>query len=256
MKQAIFAAMLYCILIVATAPASVLAWILTRTSGSALAIEQPQGGLWVGSASAVTYTDATRRLHRHERVSWNFTLSQLWQDELCATIHVEDRSLRGTARVAVGPQGLRIDKIDFASPASVFAEYLPAAIVGPLSGDLSLRSEDIRLHHGAVFGEATVTWRNAGSALQDANPWGDYVARITGVGDAIEVRVETLAGVIYIAGTGTWSSSKGGVFVGRADALPGTPTQIADSLKILVRTSSRERSAFGSRVSPEFEAPP
>jgi hypothetical protein len=232
-RQAAFAAILYGILIVVTAPATILAWALARASNGALAIEQPQGGLWHGHAEAVVYTDKAGHLHRHLRVSWEFRWSQLWQDELCADIRLDDRNLRGSARIAIGPQGLRFDKVDLASPASVFAEYFPGFVSSPLLGDLSLRSEDVRLRGGNVFGEATLTWRHAGSALADANVWGDYAARINGSGGPIEFRLETLGGSLYVDGMGTWSSNEGISFDGSAHALPGAQAAIADTLKVL-----------------------
>lgn len=227
------AAILYGLLVVVTAPATILAWALAQASNGTLAMEQPQGGLWVGRAEAVVYTDKAGRLHRHQRVSWKFTWSQLWQDELSADISLDDQNLRGSARIAIGPQGVRFEKVELASPANVFAEYFSGFVASPLLGDLSLRSEDVRLHRGDVLGEATLTWRQAGNALADGNVWGDYTARISGSDGRIEFRLETLGGSLYVNGMGTWSSKGGISFDGSAHALPGAQAAIADTLKLL-----------------------
>ena len=232
-RVATLALVLYVGFLVASAPASLLSWALSLATNGVLVLERPQGGAWQGNADALAVTDRSRRVHRYERLRWDFLGSRLFRGEIAARVQIEDPNLRGAGKVALTLHRVRLSEAAFESPAASLIGYFPALALGKLSGTLSLNTAEFVLGRDDVAGEATIAWRNAGSALTNVSPLGEYVARVTGAAKRAEIRVDTIEGVLRIEGRGKWSLKEGLLFDGTARAAPQHQADLAELLKLL-----------------------
>lgn len=232
-RMGLLALFLYVALLVETAPASLLAWALGGITEAAVVLENPRGNLWSGSAEAVVVVGPSGQAQRYQRWHWEVMSRNLLRGELLVRVQLAGQELRGSGRIALRRNTVRVSEAAFELSASTLAAYLPALALGTPSGVFSLRTEDFSYAPANMIGSATIIWRNAASALSSVNPLGDYVAHVSGAGQQADIRVETLAGALRVAGSGRWSATKGLTFDGTARAAPEQRASLEELLRLL-----------------------
>jgi len=225
-KVAALALVFYVAFLVATAPATVLAWALAAIGTAVL--ESPEGSIWRGHASAVVIADASGSVRRYQRLSWKWSgLSPGLQ------LQIEAPGLRGAGRVSFTVDGIRLEDIAVRMPASAVVEYIPALSRVGLSGEFSFASKRLIWDGTNLKGVATIDWHDAASMLYDVNPLGDYRAHIVKMGTQIDFSVETLGGALRVRGRGSWSETGRLSFEGTAHADGASRAALADLLRAL-----------------------
>jgi hypothetical protein len=232
-RTAALALVAYAVFLVATAPASVLAWVLATATKGTVVLERPYGGLWRGDAAALVIVDRSGSAHRYEQLRWDWLGARLLAGEIALRLQLEDPKLHGSGSVALRADGVRVSDADFRLRASSLAAYRPLLSPAGLSGEFSLQTEGFTRTKDRLAGTALIAWRNAGTTGSGVNPLGDYRALVTGAGERAEFRVETVSGALRVDGHGVWTNQEGLSFQGTARSEPINQADLTDLLKLL-----------------------
>ena len=237
-------AALYVAFLVASAPASVLAWALAAMTNGVVTVAGVQGSVWHGHALALIVSIRPSSVHRFEQLRWNWLGTRLVAGELAYRIKIEDRALHGATTIALSSEGVRADDATFRLPAASASVYLPQLAAASFSGDVSLQSEQFLFSQNAYRGVATVEWRNAASTLSDVRPLGEYRVRVTGRGPQMEFSLITLGGALHLEGLGTWSQREGFFFKGDAQADAANQSRLIGLLRSIGKDSGKGAYSF------------
>lgn len=211
----ILALSLYTGFLVARAPASVLAWMLARVTSHAVTLESPSGSFWRGQASSLTFVDRSGGTYSFERPSWNWIGLGAIAGPIGFRIEVTDPKLRGSARIALRTDGVRVSDAVFHLSTSALEAFRREISLAGLTGDLTLRSDALALTRDAgCRGTIIVEWRGVESAFSDVRPLGDYRAMMTLIGARAEAKIETLRGALRLEGNAAWTPEQGLTFRG------------------------------------------
>lgn len=209
------------VLIVARAPASLLADRLQEASGGRLLLAAPSGTLWSGSGE-LWLADPGRQSGRPWLpVRWRFAWEGLAAGEVRIDLGTGSRTL---ARVFADTRGFGLGDADLALP----ADFALAALPGPLGGagwrgNLRLQSPAWRCRWAEpddCVGRARLTWHGAAAALLPWPELGDYELDAEAGGRRVGLVLRTLAGPLKAEGSGAWEADRG---VNFAATLRGDP---------------------------------
>src|SRR5262249_37186994 len=145
------ALLLYVGFALASAPASVLAWVLTAVTGRATTMEGPQGSLWRGKAAALSTIDSSGAVLRYEGLSWRWTGARP-----ALEIRISDRTFHATCLAVMSSWPLRLEALEARLPASALGTYIPALARYGLSGEVFLASKEIVFETGGFKGTALI----------------------------------------------------------------------------------------------------
>ncbi|MGH9578496.1 MAG: type II secretion system protein N, partial [Terriglobales bacterium] len=202
----VFACVVYMVTLVATIPAPWISRLLEYSSNQGFLLRDPTGTAWSGSA--VLYA----RLRSGELLSlgllrWRSSPSAVFTGHLAADLalganaapmHVE------LARSGVAVRGLSLDL-----PGRILVEVAPAlAALGP-QGTLRIRSDDLRIDAGSVFGLAEIEWRQVRFARTTELDLGSHVARLRGGGRKVDIEFGSNGGPLRMSGGGAWTRDSG-----------------------------------------------
>jgi len=136
------------------------------------------------------------------------------------------------ANVAVGIGGsLTLSDVAGALALDTLADVLP---LSGIEGDVSVQFEELVVENGIPV-EATGTLNIANLVSRYLSPTrlGDYKAEFQSQEDGILGSVESLRGVLELAGTITLSRDRTYKFTGKVAATPAAPINIAQQLQLL-----------------------
>jgi len=204
-RVAILTLVLYVSFLIATAPASVLAWALAHSTHGAVGLDGAEGSFWSGRAAALVVKRPGSAL-RYERFAWRWDIAPLVAGEFAMQLRLDDPYVRGVGRVAPQFDGVHVSNALLKLPASSLAVYLPVLGPGMLSGEVTLQSTGFTFSKDRYVGVAVVEWRDAATTLSSVRPLGDYRAIVTGTGARVDLQLDTVRGVLRAEGRGTWSN--------------------------------------------------
>lgn len=202
-KLTLAGVLLYGLFLLAQAPAGLLAWGLQRISAGKVLLDRPEGTLWHGGAARLVWMDAGQPLDLG-RVNWSWRPLELVRARLGHHIGIDDAALRLRGRIAIGPGGIELERLDAGLPAEIAGRLLPAIGLLHPRGEFELEARALRLGRHGHSGEATLLWRDARSGLIDP-PLGDYRLQLSPApGGAGALRLDTLRGPLRAQGEGSW----------------------------------------------------
>jgi general secretion pathway protein N len=219
-----FALVLYTAFLAASAPASLFALGVSIATQGMAHIEGAHGSFWHGRGTVVVAVERSGEVHRYEEISWKWVGLHP-----ALELRIEDRRLRSAARIVFLPDSVRTEGLEARLPASTLTDYIPALSHLALSGELYLAG-DLVFDKAERRGTAMLQWHNAASALTDVRPLGEYRARIAGNRAQGEFRVETVTGILYVEGSGSWTTTAGISFEGTARAEAERRPELANVL--------------------------
>ncbi len=190
----------FAVFLVVLAPATLLdAGVRNATEGR-LRLAQAQGTLWSGSGQ-LELVNPTVPGAVGKDLSWALQPSSLWRGRLDFDVVMDHAASRFPLHMSV--RGIELAGVNFDLPASALAVAVPRiAPLGP-RGDLVFQINRFSSVSGKVTTDATVTWKDASSALTAVAPLGTYKLRIDGSGGVVNARLSTSSGPLHLDGSGS-----------------------------------------------------
>lgn len=204
----------YLALLVAWAPASLVAWALPRASGQALWLDGPEGTVWNGAGTTL-WAQIGANAEPLGRVTWQWRPGELLAGRLGYALAVRGAEVDAHALVRVGPAGAELRRLQAAAPAHLLGAWSADLSAWQPGGRLALASDEIAFASGEISGRATLRWHDAVSALA-RQPLGTYRAEVDGRDGALRFRLATEAGALQLQGAGSWAPSRPLQFDGTA----------------------------------------
>lgn len=210
-----FGAMAFVVALAATAPASLVAYALERTTQNRVALRDPQGSAWSGSGRLYARRPEGDMVDLGP-LRWRARPSSLLAGRLAAEATLGDNP-QPTA-VDLSPSSLTVRDLDVQFPGTVLAAIDPAlATLGP-DGRVRIRSESLRIDRESVLGLADVEWRDVRLARAKGVEFGSHVARLRGGGEKVGIELATLSGPLQLKATGSWARGGAVSLSGSAEA--------------------------------------
>lgn len=231
---------LYVASLIATAPASMMEWLLARLTHNRIALVQPEGGFWHGKARNLMVKTSDGGLRSVGSVSWEILLLPLLKLELAAKVEMAEGQNNSSGIIAAGFGKLRLRQMRATMPISLLTEFMPAWQTWKPNGALNLRTDEFAISQQGVRGAAELEWRNASLGLSQVNPLGDYRVNIQGGQKIAQISVSTISGVLHLVGKGEWSNQDGLSFRGTALGEPSKKAELRDLLRLLGSEQSNE----------------
>lgn len=224
-------AVLFPVLLLVTAPASLASWLVQRNFGSNVVLEQAEGGLWAGQAKAL-YVMLSGHPVAIQNLTWRVRWGALFKGEIALELAYGADGKASAGTVFLGWDQAGIEHVDATLPAQLLPAMIPVMRNVFSNGELTLRSKKVVLREGETSGEAELVWANVGSALSPVNPLGDYRFQITGDKRRFLIQAATIRGALNFAGNGEWSMKEGLRFNGSASAEPSRRAELEPVLNL------------------------
>lgn len=219
----------YLVTLVINAPASLLDQSLQYATQGRLALANASGTIWDGAASPAL-RQQTGRYIALQPLHWNISALALFSGEIRGKLRWDEMP-QATAMDAVISHGeIELQHALIPLPASTLGEASPILAPAGITGQLQMRSERLVLSNRGMEGVAIVDWQQAGSALSNITPLGDYRLTLNGNGENIGIALATISGVLQLQGEGNWRATRGLSFHGRARASGKNPESLAELL--------------------------
>lgn len=203
---ALFLAAFFVTLLV-RAPASLLnAWVEGASNGM-LALAEPTGTVWGGSATPVLNFRQGAPLPL-ERMDWNVSFRSLLSGNLLLQLRESAAPQKPPAEVYFGMRQVELRNVAIELPAAAMGGLDPMLQAMHFQGQVGISADSLVLQrNGSVTGKMAANWVGAGSALSPVNPFGNYRFDLSGTGDRVNVSLSTVSGDLQLNGQGEWLTS-------------------------------------------------
>lgn len=227
----LLAVVVYLALLLAWAPASLLAWALPRFTQQAVWLERPHGSVWHGQAAGLRLQVAgtARQLGR---VNWQLRPLDLLGGRLGYRLQLAGAGIDAAMTLRAGVAGGELREVRAELPASLLGELSPDLALWQPGGRLALQGERLAFERSGVEGRATLRWRDAVSGRVN-QPLGSYRAELEGTERGLAIELSTEAGALVLQGSGNWNGRRGMVFNGTARAAPASRAQLDGLLSLI-----------------------
>ncbi len=202
-----------------TAPASMLGAQLQSFSGGRLSLANARGTLWNGSGILLLQHET--QFVSMGNYAWNFAPAAALQGLLEFEVRQGENATPMRVRLAPFKQQVELAQWHTSLPAQVLAMLSPQLLPYRLTGEIKLSTDSLFLSPQGTQGQASVDWLQAGSALTEVYPLGDYRILLQGEGQKLRLQLSTLSGKLVLSGQGNMEPGKGLSFNGTARAAPG-----------------------------------
>jgi general secretion pathway protein N len=224
--------LLYGIFLVATAPASLLPWIVNRYAPVELSATHTSGTLWHGTAHQLGIRQAEQAGSTLGDLNWELDFSHLLSGQQGMILKLRGSNASGQAKVWISPSSIQLHDLQLSIPAETLAAVPRIAAWKP-EGRLTLNSTSLDLSRETLQGQAEIRWEQASLGISPVRPLGAWEANLNAEGKITQIRLDTLNGPLALKGQGDWSR-KGLRFNGTASA-----TDKQDELKTLLALIGR-----------------
>jgi general secretion pathway protein N len=235
---------------ISSAPAWFMASLTSRLSHGVVQLEMTEGSFWKGKAAYLTYTYSDGSGKRMENFTWDVLPSRLLQGEVAARLTLADGG--GTFQGIAGVRGTRpfLSAVQATVPAPMLRSVAPILDIWAPGGTVRVDAERINLNPVQVVAPAKVSWNDASLSLTPVAPLGNYELRVTPEGDQLKLEVKTLAGALFVNGSGQYALTKGGNFRGKAQAAPGAVEQLMPLLEAMGPATNDGGSQLALKLPP------
>ena len=220
----------YLLILVVTAPATLVDGVLRRASEGRLHLAEAHGTAWSG-AGRVEVLDASRQAGIAKNISWSFSPASLLRGSIACEIEMEPATKRFV--VSLSPSHIELTDVDISVPAAGLGIVLPKLVPYGLGGELRAHIVDLVIAGGAVRANATVEWRDANSIHSPVSPLGNYELRFVNSGTAMTAVLRTIDGALQLDGSGTWGNGSTPVFKATARVAPPQQGQLEPFLRMI-----------------------
>lgn len=227
----LLAVLVYLALLLAWAPASLLAWALPRFTQQAVMLEQPQGTVWNGSAAGLQM-QAAGKPQQLGRVDWRLRPLDLLSGRLGYRLQLAGAGIDAKATLRTGLQGAELREVRAELPASLLGQFSADLALWQPGGRLAVEAERLVVGRSGADGKATLRWRDAVSGRVN-QPLGSYRADLEGTDQGLAIRLSTEGGALVLQGAGRWSQKGGLDFTGLARPTPASRAQLDGLLSLI-----------------------
>lgn len=225
------AALVYLVLLLAWAPASLLAWALPRLTHEAVWLDRPDGSVWSGRAAGLAVRLGTGPAVQLGSVNWQLRPQDVLSGHLGYQVTVAGTDVRATGRLLTGLEGMELRATRAELPAGWLGQVSPDLDLWQPGGKLVLETASLVFGRDGTAGRATLRWLGATSA-RVRGPLGSYRAELEGGGRGVGIKLSTESGALQLQGSGLWSPGKGMTFFGQARPAPGSQTELEGLLSL------------------------
>ncbi|MDX1487945.1 MAG: type II secretion system protein N, partial [Acidiferrobacterales bacterium] len=154
----------YLAFLLATVPASWLAWSLHHLSRGKMLLDRSEGSVWVGSGR-VYLTDPKGGAHELGHTQWRVSAVRLLLAQMHTQVRWSGEQSDAFASVTLTPWRLSLRETRLSASAQLAGLlYPPASLFAP-QGQLRLRTDALALGRAGLKGGAELYWDHAGSGL-------------------------------------------------------------------------------------------
>lgn len=228
----LLAVAVYLALLLAWAPASLLAWALPQLTGQAVWLEQAQGSVWRGEASAVRVESASGPDLQLGRLRWQLEPLDLFSGRLAYRLELSGAGIDAAGVLRAGRQDTRLHDAQAELPASMLEQVSPDFALWQPGGRLLLETTELVFGQTGVEGQATLRWLDAVSG-RVRTPLGSYRAELEGTESGLGIKLSTESGPLSLQGSGLWSPGRGMSFFGLARPAPASRIELEGLLSLL-----------------------
>lgn len=229
MTKTLAAAGYFIIVLLVTAPASLLDGIIQHMSHHRLSLANCQGTIWRGSATPLFLNGKNSSIALHT-VHWSLRPQALLQGQIKAVMSWDDLESRTPMQIALSRNSVILTDVLLQIPAEVISELSPFLKPAQFNGSLTIESPHLAYTDNHLQGSATARWNQAGSAMSAVHPLGNYRIDIAAAQDSLRATLTTQSGVLLLGGQGNWSPQQGFHFNGTATAAADAQPALSELL--------------------------
>ena len=220
----------YLLALAASAPATLIDSRLDQASAGGLRLALADGTLWSGTGQ-IEIRDTNRRSAIAKHIAWRIRPAYLLLGKLRYEVALDNAPRRFPVTISLSQ--IEIEDADINLPAAALGLGIPKLAALGLTGDMLLHVPRLAFSRGAVRGNATLQWHDAGSAFTRVSPLGDYELRLEADGAAVQASLRTLQGPLQLEGHGAWTLGRNPEFQGNARVPPQQMQQLAPLLRMI-----------------------
>lgn len=214
-KKLYLAAVIYfAVLLLISAPASLLNLAVRKMSEDHVSLANCQGTIWQGSALPVLHL-AKNSSYPLVTLNWQIK-PQAWLHGQFKLITSWDSSPSSPMELTIGRNSFSLSHGMISMPAEVIGDLSPFLKPAELGGNLRIESQQLNYVNGQLQGKAMAYWNKASSAMSAINPLGDYQIDILASNGEIHGTLSTQSGALRLNGQVSWSAAKHFKFNGTA----------------------------------------
>ncbi len=228
----LLAALVYLALLLAWAPASLLAWALPHFTRQAVSLDQPEGSVWRGRAAGIRVQAAASPELQLGRVSWQLRPLDLFAGRLGYRLQLTGAGINAQGVLRAGASSGELLETQVELPAKWLEQLSPDLGLWQPGGRLVLKTDRFFFGWTGAEGEATLRWLDAVSGRIRPR-LGSYRADIEGLENGLKFKLSTESGPLSLQGQGNWDLQRGVVFNGVARAAPERRVELDGFLNLI-----------------------
>jgi hypothetical protein len=227
----LLAVLVYLALLLAWAPASLLAWALPRVTQQVVWLDQAEGSVWRGNAGVRVQPAAGSEVQLG-RANWQFRPLDLFAGRLGYQLELGGAGIDAVATLRARGQGGALQDVRVELPASMLGQFSPDLALLQPAGRVVLQAGNLALRRDKVEGQATLRWLDAVSGRMD-QPLVNYRADLEGTDQGLAIMLSTEGGALVLQGAGQWNPRGGLKFFGTARSAPDSRTEMEGLLSLI-----------------------
>jgi len=220
----------YALVLVATAPATLVDAGLNRATHGRLRLAEAQGTLWSGSGQ-IEIRDASGRTGVAKTLAWRVVPESLLRGHLVCEVELDQSAKRFPVTISLSR--IELANADISLPATVLGLGVPKLAPLGLTGEVLIHVASLSIARDTMEGNATLQWRAAGSTLAPVSPLGDYEIRLDSEGVTVHAFLRTVEGPLQLDGKGSWTRGDNPTFLAMARVPPQHQQQLAPLLRLI-----------------------
>ena len=220
----------YAVVLVATAPATLVDAVLQRASHGRLRLAEARGTLWSGSGQ-IEIREPGGRIGVAKSFAWRVVPESLLRGHLVCEVELDQSAKRFPVTISLSR--IELANADIRLPATVLGLGVPKLAPLGLTGEVLIHVASLSIARDAIEGNANLQWHAAGSTLTPVSPLGDYEVRLDGEGMTIHAFLRTIEGPLQLDGKGSWTQGDNPAFLAMARVPPKHQQQLAPLLRLI-----------------------
>lgn len=228
----LLAVLAYLALLLAWAPASLLAWALPQLTRQAAWLDQAQGSVWRGEAAGVRVQAATGPELQLGHLRWRLRPLDLFAGRLGYRLELAGAGIDAVGVLRAGAKGTELRDVRAELPGNWLVQLSPDLGLWQPGGRLVFETSHLVFKREGVDGGATLRWRDAVSGRVRL-PLGSYRADIEGTDNTFGLKLTTESGPLFLHGSGKWNHQRGMTFNGTARAAPDNRAELDGLLSLI-----------------------